>query len=176
MKTKLRILILILSCACLSSCVVRGDSRAMVPAGFSPGRQFKKTVNVVVTGGQTPSMTGVSLVTNENLAAAVESAIGQSGLFSQVVRSGTGDYQLDVRLIQLDLPTMGFNMTGQAEIEWRLKQSATGRLIWQKITNTPYTATVGQAFVGAKRARFAAEGTVRENIKAALEQIAALSL
>ena len=176
MKTKLRILILLLSCACLSACVVRGDSRAMVPAGFSPGRQFKKTVNIVVAGGQAPSMSGVSLVSNENLVSAVETAIGQSGLFSQVVHSGTGDYQLDVRLIQLHLPMMGFNMTGQAEIEWRLRQPATGRVIWQKITNNPYTATAGQAFAGAKRVRLAAEGTVRENIKAALGQIAALPL
>lgn len=148
----------------------------MVPADFSLGKQFNKSVGIAVTGGQKTNPLWMSMVSNEDFADALQKTIEQHGLFSRVLRSGGADYQLDVRLVQLRQPMFGFNMTVQGEIEWRLRQVSTGKVVWEKHTNKSYTATVGQAFAGVTRVRVANEGAIRENIKAALEQIAALSL
>lgn len=170
------VLALSLACAGLSGCASSADSRAMVPGNVVIGKKFNKTVSVAVTGGQKTNPLWASQVANEDFAAALQTTIEQHGLFSRVLRSGGGDYRLDVRLIQLRQPMMGFNMTVQAEVEWRLHQTSSDKLVWETHTNRSYTATVGDAFVGIVRLRLANEGAIRENIKSGLEGIANLSL
>ena len=148
----------------------------MVPTDLSVGKKFNKSVSIAVTGGQKTNPLWTSQVANEDFASALQLSIEKHGLFSRVVRSGGADYQLDVRLIRLRQPMVGFNMTVQAEVEWRIKQIASGRPVWSGQTNRPYTATVGDAFVGVTRLKLANEGAIRENIKAGLQQIAALPL
>ena len=117
-----------------------------------------------------------SQVANEDFKAALEMTIERTGLFSRVIRSANGDYQLDVRLVQLRQPMVGFNMTVEAQTEWRLRHVSSGRVVWQENVNRAFTATVGDAFAGIKRLRLANEGAIREDIKAGLERIATLSL
>jgi hypothetical protein len=148
----------------------------MVPTNLSVGKKFNKSVSIAVTGGQKTNPLWTSQVASEDFATALQLTIEQHGLFSRVLKSGGGDYELNVRLIQLRQPLMGFNMTVQAEVEWQLRQPSSGKVVWREITNKTHTATVGDAFAGVARLKMANEGAIRENIKAGLEQIATLSL
>ena len=67
-------------------------------------------------------------------------------------------------------------MTVKAEVEWRLKQMQSGKIIWQKTFDRRFTATVGDAFVGVTRLKLANEGAIRESIQAGLDDLAQLSL
>ena len=159
-----------------TGCASPADVGAMVPQNVAVGKRFNKSVGVAVTGGQSTNPMWCSQVANEDFAAALESTIKQTGLFSSVLRSSGGEYQLDVRLIRLRQPMVGFDMTVQAEVEWRLRHVSPDRVVWEGNTNRSFTATVGDAFVGMTRLKMANEGAIREAIKAGLEQIAALSL
>ncbi|MGL4401851.1 MAG: hypothetical protein ACRCXD_18470 [Luteolibacter sp.] len=176
MKFILRIPLIALAVITLHSCASPSNPSAMVPTHLSTGKKFNKSVAVAVTGGQATNPLWTSQVSNEDFAEALKQAIEKNGPFSQVIRSGSGTYQLDVRLIQLRQPMVGINMTVQAEIEWRLKQSSTGKVIWQRVTNKSHTATMGDSVAGVTRLKMANEGAIRENIKEGLEQIARHSL
>ncbi len=177
MNSILRIPLLVLACASLYSCASPSDTAAMVPDSLSSGRKHNKSVAVVVTGGQKTNPLWTSQVSNEDFASALQQTIEKNGPFSKVIRSGSGEqYQLDVRLIQLRQPMIGINMTVQADIEWRLKQASSGKVVWERRTNKSYTATMGDSVVGVTRLRMANEGAIRESIKDGLGQIAGLSL
>jgi hypothetical protein len=148
----------------------------MVPATIGIHKKFNKTVNLAVSGGRETSQMGASQVANKDLASALQASIEKCGLFSRVISSGNADYRLDVRLVQLHQPFMGFNMTVEAEIEWRVRELQSDKLVWEKIISSHYTATVGDALAGMTRAKLANEGAIRESIKAGLEQISGLSL
>lgn len=147
-----------------------------MPTDLSLGKKTNHSVSVGVTGGQKTNPLWTSQVANEDFKAALETTIRRSGLFSQVLEGGSGQYQLDVRLVQLRQPMMGFNMTVEAQTDWRLRETSSGRVIWEEHVNKAFTATVGDAFAGVKRLRLANEGAIRENIKAGLGRIAALPL
>lgn len=177
MNPLFRLPLLALACASLFSCASPSDPASMVPANVSTGKKFNKSVAVAVTGGQKTNPMWTSQVSNEDFASALQQSIEKNGPFSRVIRSTDGgDYQLDVRLIQLRQPMIGIDMTVQAEIEWRLKQGSSGKLIWERKTNKSYTATMGDSMVGITRLRMANEGAIRESIKEGLQQISRLSL
>jgi hypothetical protein len=171
-----RTFILLIVSASLAGCVSPADPQAMVPTNVTLGKKFNKSVSIAVTGGQTTNPLWSSQVANEDFATALQSTIERHGLFSRVLRTAGGDYQLDVRLVQLRQPMAGFNMTVQAEVEWRLRQVSSGKMVWEEKTNRSYTATVGDAFAGVTRLKLANEGAIRENIKTGLERIATLAL
>ncbi len=162
-------------CAALAGCVSGADPTAMVPESVRLARKSSRSVSVAVTGGQKTNPLWTSQVSNEDFATALQTSIEKYGLFSSVIRGGGGHYLLDVRLVRLQQPMLGFNMTVQAEVEWRLKDGS-GRVVWTETTNRPYTATVGDAFVGATRLKLANEGAIRENIKTGLERMSTVSL
>lgn len=175
MKTRI-LLFAIAAGALLAGCASPANPRAMVPASVSLQKKCAGTVSVVSTGGQKTNPLWTSQVSNEDFATALRMSIERHGLFSKVIQSGTGDYRIDVRLIRLRQPMIGFNMTVQAEIEWRLTDARTGRTVWTETTNNSFTATVGDAFAGIARLRLANEGAIRENIKTGLEHMSARGL
>ena len=176
MKTILQTAKILFACAVLSGCVVPADPNAMVPANSGSGKKFNKSVSLSVSGGQETNPLWTSKVSDNDFATALQNAIQQRGLFSRVFRSGNADYQLDVRLVALKQPIIGLNMTVKAEVEWRLKQMQSGKIIWQKTFDRRFTATVGDAFVGVTRLKLANEGAIRESIQAGLDDLAQLSL
>ena len=76
----------------------------------------------------------------------------------------SGRYLLMAHLEKLEQPFMGFDMTVTAAVAYTLIERSTGKTVWQKSIATPYTAKVGDAFVGTERLRLANEGSVRQNI------------
>lgn len=170
-----RLSLCLVCCAVMASCAAPTSPTAMVPAGGST-RKFNKTVVLAVTGGEETKRPSAFTVSNQDFAAAIQSTIEQNDVFSRVFRSGNADYRLEVRLIELDRPMAGFNMTVTADVSWRVREAQSDRLVWQKNIRRSHTAHTGEAFVGVKRLKLAIEGAMRESIKAGLEEISKLPL
>ena len=176
MKTYLQAIILVLVCAVLTGCVTPADPNAMTVGAIPGGKRINKSVLLAVSGGQETDPLWSSQVSDADFATALQNTIVNNRLFSQVVRHGNSDYRLDVRLIRLRQPMIGFDMTVTSEVEWRLRHVQSDKLVWHETINRAFTATVGDAFVGVTRLKLANEGAIRENIKAGLQEISALSL
>jgi hypothetical protein len=115
-----------------------------------------------VTGGKETNPAWVSNVSSSEFERALEDSLRSVGMLS--ANRQTGRFQLVVHLEKLDQPFMGFDMTVTSTVAYTLVERASGKTVWQKTLAVPYTAKVGDAFVGSERLRLANEGTIRQNI------------
>jgi hypothetical protein len=158
----------------LGSCASPPTHEGMVPTGIAVSRKLQETVRLNVSGGAvTADGPGIS---NAALEAALNQAISESRLFSQVVKGNGGDYLLTANVFALHQPMFGMAMTVSMEVGWTLKRMATDKVVWQEGIRSEHTSTPGEAFAGVTRVRLATEGAAKNNIAAAMARIAAQSL
>ena len=161
----------------LGGCVSNATPSSMVPTSLPSVTKHAGSVSLNVTGSPQVSSMGVAIIKTDDFAGAIKTAITQSEVFAKLVPAGEADdFHLEVLLVRIDQPMFGFNMTVTVESSWLLTHSSDKSVIWQKAVISTYTATTGDAFVGATRVRLANEGAARTNIQDALKIIGALPL
>ncbi|QHS10273.1 hypothetical protein [Sinimarinibacterium sp. NLF-5-8] len=120
-----------------------------------------KLGEVVVEGGKQTNPLWVSQVSNEAFAQALQLSLQQAGYLS----GAHNQYALRATLMALDKPLIGLNMTSTAQVSYVLRDAASDQVIFNEQIVASHTATVGDAFVAAKRVRLANEGAIRANIE-----------
>jgi len=154
----------------LQSCAPANPS-AMVPLDATIYKTHSGTVAVAVGGTWPPD------VHSEDFKQALEDSLLRYRVFSRVITTGSGtDYRIEVTLLELKQPFVGFTFTIKSVAHWRLLNAKTGSVVWEQTIDRHFTAGVGDAFVAAHRAQLANEGAIRENIKAGIQEIGQLSL
>ncbi len=157
----------------LGGCTSPALTSAMVPTSLGAVTKHIESLSINVTGGAE----AMAQISNADFSAALGQAIQQSGLFAQIKPMGsTGAYHLEVSIVRLQQPMMGFSMTATLETNWTLSRVSDHNVIWQKAITTSHTAKTSEAFVGATRVRLATEGAARDNIQDALGQLSAVAL
>ena len=71
---------------------------------------------------------------------------------------------------------VGLDMTVTTTVQYILTDSGSGEVVLDKRVLTPYTATMGDAFVGTTRLRLANEGSARKNIEGLLDELSKLEI
>jgi hypothetical protein len=161
----------------LGGCATPAQSGAMVPTSLAPATKHAASVELAVTGGSPTSSAGASQISDADFNGALAESIRQSGLFATIAPTGQpGDYHLDVALVRLQQPLMGFSMTATIETNWTLTRQRDHAVLWRKAIVSSHTARAGEAFAGVTRLRLATEGAARENIRDAIAQMSALPL
>jgi len=144
----------------------------MVPTTFEITKKHSQSVSVSVTGGKE----GGLQISDTTFMKALVDSIAKSQTFSRVVEGKGGDYLLTVSVFHLEQPAFGFSFTVNLEAGWTLQRVNNGTIVWQESIKSSHTATVDDAFVGAKRLQLATEGAARNNIEQGLTKISQLSL
>lgn len=158
-------------------CASPAQSNSMVAPGMGSVTKHAEAVSINVTGGSPTTATSASQISNEDFASALSESIRQSGLFSKIVPTGQADdYHLDVAIVRLQQPMMGFSMTATIETNWSLVKQSDRTVVWRKAITSSHTAKTGEAFAGVKRLRLATEGAARANIKDAITQLSAVTI
>lgn len=124
-----------------------------------------------VQGGSETNPAWTSEISNAEFEGALKISLKNVGLLKQ-----GGRYKLDVRLEKVEQPLFGFNFTVTTHVLYRLTDAESDAVVYEKRLVTPYTATVGDAFMGITRLRLANEGAAKENIKALLSDLAELDV
>lgn len=114
-----------------------------------------------VTGGKKTNPMWTSEVSNE----AFIEALTQSLSAHTMLAVEGAKYQLTAELLEVKQPLMGFNLTVTSKVKYTLTAVDGGAVLFQKEIVTPYTAKMGEAFVGVERLRLANEGSIRTNIQ-----------
>lgn len=175
-RSPLAALLLIVLLALTAGCASGVRPSAMVPQDFSVAVQSSRSVHASVSGAdETDPMWG-SQLSSSAFHEALVAAIQRSGVFATVVSGPEADYQLRVRLVDLDQPFAGFNMTVGLTCKWTLVNEATGDSVMEATITSEHTAKVGDSLVGVKRLRIAREGAARENIREGIERVSRLTL
>ncbi|MDR3437626.1 hypothetical protein [Telmatospirillum sp.] len=82
-------------------------------------------------------------------------------------------YDINATLISLVAPTSGIEMDCSMTIRYQVIREADQQVAMDETVDATYTATFGDATVGAVRARLAVEGATRKNFAAFLEKLVA---
>jgi len=75
-----------------------------------------------------------------------------------------GKYTLLAKLVYVDRPDWGLDMTATVTAKYIVVEDATNREMYNEIIRTFHTATMGEAFGGMTRLQLALEGAARKNI------------
>ncbi len=142
--------------------------------GFKGDTPLKENVSVEEsTGGHKTNPLWTSQVSSEDFKQALEDSLASVQLLDP---EKDGKYRLSLDLQKLKQPLVGINMTVTATVNYKLVDSDTGQVVFEEAIETPFTATMSDAFVGVERLKIANEGAVRENIKKLISKLYALEI
>jgi len=159
----------------LAGCAAAAKPDAMVAERITPSHKSSADVSIDVSGGKETSSTGASQISSEAFAKALADSSEKSGLFAKVSTAGAR-YKLTAFIGKVDQPMFGFSMTVKMEVSYTLTDTQSGTTVWTKNIPSEHTAKAGEAFAGVERLRLANEGAAKDNIRQAIEEIAALNL
>lgn len=171
---KLALALALIVAGLLGGCASPANRAAMVPTTTQVQKALGNSVKVQTAGGSETGAMDSSNIADDDLKAAIESALSQSGLFKQVIQQGNSEYELSVRITSLRKPLAGFSMTVDMETAWSLVRVSDRKAVFQKSITSSYTASMSEAFAGATRLRMAVEGATRENIAQGIRAMSSL--
>lgn len=153
---------------CLSACVTASEVDTLIPQTVQKLPAGSSLANAVTVKKLSGKSNGAfeGQISSEALSNALSSALEQSGFLA----SEEGNYSVMPSLVHLEQPAIGIDMKVTAKLNYLLKDSS-GKILLDKTISTPYTAKMGEAFVGATRVKRANEGAVRENISAFIGEL-----
>lgn len=152
----------------LAACASAADPNAMTISAAAPSAKpfpapLQKAMCVRnVTGGEETNPMWVSKVNNAGFATALTTSLNNAGL--QAADSAGCHFPIDVNLLGLAQPSMGFDMTVTSHVNYKVYDQAGAAFLLETI-DAPYTAKMSEAFMGVERLKKANEGAVRESIQ-----------
>jgi hypothetical protein len=162
----------------LSACATAPDIEDMV-VGAEAGERLafhqnlqNKIMVTSVEGGDETNPLWTSEIESEGFKSALVESLKAAGLLS--AEENAAGYQLSVKILAVDQPVFGFDMTVSAEVEYKLASMTTGEVVFNETLKSEYTATMDDAFYGPERLKIANEGAVKQNIKMLLEELSVL--
>lgn len=136
------------------------------------GALVNKVAVAPASGGKKTNPLWTSQVSSENFEAALKDSLRAAHLLA----GDQGQYSLQADLLSLQQPMFGLDMTVTATVKYVVTDTQSGQAVFEETLTTPYTATVGDAFVGTKRLQLANEGAIRSSIEALIAKLDKLNL
>lgn len=170
-----RILAVLAALIYLSGCASGAKMGNMVYEG--PIKAYdtvlENNVNVTnVSGGKETNPAWTSEIDNEAFAGALQRSLQKQGLLS-----GSGRYQLEALLLEVDQPMFGLDFEVTTHVRYILTdRDNNGAVVLNETVVAPYTATIGDAFAAIKRLRLANEGSGKANIQGLLNKLNELQI
>ncbi|GIC79073.1 hypothetical protein [Moritella sp. F3] len=124
-----------------------------------------------VTGGEDTNAAWTSEISDVAFSDAIKESLLEQGLFSE-----KGKYQLSARIVDVEQPLFGLDMTVTTKVKYTLTDTVSGKVILDEAVEAPHTATFGDAFSGVARLQMANEGSGKKNIEALLNKLAELNI
>ena len=135
---------------------------------------FKRSIvieSVTVSDAVRGKIPGHIDVSSDALHGALRDALRYSELYEKGERAS---YVLTAQLLDLQQPTIGFNLTASSTIHYSLRHTATDQIVFEETINIPCSKTTNDAFDGLVRARMASSCAIGENITHFIQAIARL--
>lgn len=129
---------------------------------LSQGSRLRQALAVGgVSGGRETNPLWTSQVSDADFATALRQSLATHAMLS--VNSQL--FQVEARMLALDQPLIGLDMTVRSRVHYRVTQVATGAVVFEREIDVAHTQSFSSAFLAIERLRLANEGSVRENIR-----------
>jgi len=171
-RTAISAISIMLAALGLAGCASAAKPEAMIVNTQQTGKPFPQSFSHAmcvrnVAGGEKTNALWVSKVDNDGFRSALNSSLGAAGL---TAASDGCAYPIDVNLLGLSQPAIGFDMTVTAHVNYKVYDSKAQPVLLETI-DSPFTATMSDAFVGAERLRLANEGAIRTSIQSFFDKL-----
>ena len=159
----------------LSACATGASPSAMTAevsnvTVIAESSSLRKSITVSeVTGGSKTNPLWTSQVDD----AAFKTALEQSLTVHAMINDAAPRYKLEVKLVDLDQPFGGFDMTVSSRVFYLLLDAETNQRTYETEINCEYTAKLSDAFLGYERLKLANEGAIKKNISLFIEAMIA---
>lgn len=158
----------------LAGCASSADPTAMTVAPQASEKAFPERLQHAmcvrnVTGGESTNPMWASKVDNDGFKTALNTSLDSAGLAAPADKC---TYPVDVNLLGLSQPAIGFDMTVTSHVNYKVYDSSGAPYLLETV-DAPFTATVSDAFVGVERLKLANEGSIRESIKQFFDKLRA---
>ncbi len=165
---------LFLLSACAQGATAKGMTITPADLRSPPNPRLAGSVAISdVAGGRETHPLWTSQIDDAAFREALLESLRAVGFLSE---RGDAPLALQVRLVKLDQPLIGFNMTVTSVVHYTVRDVRTGAVLIDDDVAAEHTATMGDAFVGVKRLQLANEGSARKNIAALIERLNQISV
>ncbi len=164
----------IISCVFLFGCASGAKMENMIYQGEQKiyPEELKSSIDVSsISGGKETNPAWSSNISSDAFNGAVKKSLISQGLYAD-----DGKYQLEVLILGIEKPMIGINLTVKTFVRYILTNSENNSILLDETVIAEYTATMGDAFVGAKRLRLANEGSGKRNIEMLLDKLSDLNI
>jgi hypothetical protein len=158
----------------LTGCASGAKMEAMIYQGDQKqyDEKLTKEMNVgSVSGGEETNPAWTSEISDEAFSGALKESLKKQGLFSE-----SGKYKLEVKMLKVDQPMFGLDLTVTTHIQYILKDTQSNRTIMDETIVAEHTATFSDAFAAITRLRLANEGSGLKNIEGVLKKLTGLKI
>ena len=125
----------------------------------------------VVEGGRTTIPIFTPEVDNDAFISALRESLNRNGLLAGT--AAPARYTLQASLIRADQPVRGLNKTVLTTIRYRLRDVASGRVVYDEQIDSRFTVTFDDEPIASSRHRQANEGAMRQNLEKLIERLRA---
>ena len=155
---------------CASSAKMENMAYQGQPKDYS--EKLKKNVEIAsVSGGEETNPAWTSEISDEEFSGAIKQSLLWQGLLAD-----DGRYELEVKLLEVDQPLFGFDLTVTTHVQYILTDTKDGAVIFDETIVAPHTATMDDSFAAVKRLRLANEGSGKKNIRSFLWKLSKLRI
>ena len=169
-----RLVLAALSVALVGACAPAATYTAMVPdmpPGMAPAPAYRNAITVgSVTLGRDVGTPWTSAVGPDQVQQALVQTLAGAGLGQPT----NGRFRLDGQLLTLSRPYAGFAMTVTAAIAWRLTDTTSGAVVYDRTLQGLGTATLDDAVDNTNRLRIADQRAIRANLQQVVQDLYAL--
>lgn len=163
-----------------AGCVTVLNPELLLPQPLAPAvHRSERTLNVAPVTSEGPVKTAVMDLTeqfvigNEQFQVALVRALDASGMFRSVVSAGSGDYELQARIVSRQSQRAGFlTASSTLIVNYRLREAGSDRHVWYETIITEDRGE-GTSFTegvpGAAKKSLA--GAARRNIEEMLQRL-----
>lgn len=150
------------------------NSSAMMPM-LTTGKTHVVSVDIQVAGHKIFTENGGGKDALNAISKAVQDSV-YDHVFLRPDGARPAKLKLNVLIHQIVSPIVGLTMETSLEISWLLTSGDAEKILYRRSIRTSDKKTIGDAFVGATRARMAFESAMRENIRIAIEDMEKVKL
>lgn len=169
--------LLLLGCGTPSQSLHMGlsEADALQMRGWMPEALRGQMAVGEVGGGSVTSRWWGSRVSSLALAHALEDSLRSVGLFAQPAQGAR--YLLRAQLLAIDQPLLAADTTVTVMVDYRLVDTRSDAIVYQRVVRTAQTADFGAAMLSQpERMRLANEGAIRQTVNVMLRDLANLRL
>lgn len=160
-------LILVLCGFTLGGCASNANFTQMIAHPASNQKPINKTLEhgigvEQVSGGHETNPLWTSQINNAGFQTALVQSLKEANLYQEL---DDAKYILNVNLVKLHQPLVGFNFTVTCEVNYLLQDAQSKATLYSKNVVSSYTAKISDHPMAVTRLKVANEGAARENIR-----------